>query len=98
MATRLVALVGCAFACLLALASRGHLGMSSPRALRSNAPAAPTPAAALRSRNRRRLEAEPPDPFASAAFVAPATKETCAEGTKRTYVAWKKVSAAVACV
>jgi len=39
----------------------------------------------------RRLEADA-DPFAGAAFVAPVTKEVCAEGTKRTYVAWKKVS------
>jgi hypothetical protein len=55
-------------------------------------PGAITAAAVLR---RRRLEAEteadPPDPFAGAAFVPPVTKEICAEGTKRTYVAWKKV-------
>jgi ABC-type phosphate transport system substrate-binding protein len=60
--------------------------------INASRPGATTAAAVLR---RRRLEAEteadPPDTFAGAAFVAPVTKEICAEGTKRTYVAWKKV-------
>jgi hypothetical protein len=52
-----------------------------------------TTAAVVPSLRRLEADAEQNDPFAGAAFVAPVTKEVCAEGTKRTYVAWKKVCA-----